>query len=223
LPYRNPFLLAKTVATLDALSGGRVDLGLGTGYLKSEFFALGVDFDERNPVFDEALEVMRLAWSGEPVNYQGLHFSARNVTAMPRPVQRPHPPIWLGGNSKLTRRRVAEQATGWLPMPNPRETATTRRSAVMETFDDFLAMLGDIRSHAAAIGRTEPIEVMYCLPDVGLDARDNEFSDLVELAKQVRAEGVEWLAVNGKGESLADAIAFITRFGDAVVSPVADL
>jgi probable F420-dependent oxidoreductase len=223
LPYRNPLLLAKTVATLDALSDGRVDLGLGTGYLKSEFFALGVDFEERNALFDEALEVMKLAWAGEPMSYQGLHFSARNVTAVPRPVQRPRPPIWLGGNSALTRRRVAEQADGWLPMPNPRETAGTRRSAVMETFEDFATMLADIRARADAAGRTEPIEVMYCLPDVGLDADDRELTDLVDLAGRVAGEGVHWLAVNGKGRSLADAKAFIERFGDAVVEPVASL
>ena len=171
LPYRNPFLIAKTVATLDALSGGRVDFGLGTGYLKSEYFALGVDFDERNALFDESLEVMKLAWTGEPVTYQGLHFSARDVTAMPTPLQKPYPPIWLGGNSKLTRRRVVEQATGWLPMLNPPEFATARRSAVLETVDDFAVMLADLRAHAERIGRTEPIEIMFCPPDVPLEPR----------------------------------------------------
>src|SRR3954453_9722726 len=69
-PYRNPLLLAKTAATVDVLSGGRLILGLGTGYLKAEFRALGVDFDERNDLFDETLDVLPLHWSGEPFSYE---------------------------------------------------------------------------------------------------------------------------------------------------------
>src|SRR3984957_3250763 len=74
VPYRNPFLTAKAVASLDALSGGRVILGVGTGYLQEEFAALGVQFDERNELMDEALEVMKAAWSGETVSVTGRHF-----------------------------------------------------------------------------------------------------------------------------------------------------
>ena len=128
VPYRNPFLLAKQAATLDLLSGGRLVLGVGTGYLPGEFEALGVDFDERNALFDEGLEVMKLAWRGEPVDYEGRHFTAKAVTAQPRPHSRPHPPLWIGGNSKLTMRRVVDRAQGWMPMPNPRRAPGPGRS-----------------------------------------------------------------------------------------------
>src|SRR5687768_13414278 len=101
LPYRNPFLLAKAATTVDRLSNGRFVLGVGAGYLKGEFQALGVDFDERNELFDEALEVLPLHWSGEPFNYKGRHFEARETVALPRPHQDPIP-IWIGGNSALT-------------------------------------------------------------------------------------------------------------------------
>ena len=110
-PYRNPFLLAKAAATLDKLSSGRLILGLGAGYQKSEFHALGVDMDERGALFDEVLDCLPLHWSGEPFSYQGLHFDARDVIALPRPVQDPIP-IWIGGNSKAARRRVAERGAG---------------------------------------------------------------------------------------------------------------
>ena len=76
LPYRNPFLAAKQAATLDVLSGGRLILSVGTGYLRSEFLALGVEFEERNALFDEALEVIRRSWSEDDVVYEGLHFKA---------------------------------------------------------------------------------------------------------------------------------------------------
>lgn len=107
LPYRNPLLLAKSAATVDKLSNGRFILGVGAGYLKAEYFALGVDFEERNVLFDEALDVLPLHWSGEPFNYQGTHFSCRDTIGRPRPVQQPIP-IWIGGNASLTLRRVAE-------------------------------------------------------------------------------------------------------------------
>jgi probable F420-dependent oxidoreductase len=107
-PYRNPMLLAKAAATVDMISGGRFILGMGTGYLKGEFFALGVDFEQRNALFDEALEVLPMHGSGERFSYEGRHFNARDLIARPSP-KRPIP-IWIGGNSKLTRRRVAAKA-----------------------------------------------------------------------------------------------------------------
>src|SRR5690349_22172680 len=80
LPYRNPFVVAKSGATLDLLSGGRFTLGVGVGYLKREFTALGVDFDERGQLFDEALEVIRGIWTTDDFSYDGLHFTASGIT-----------------------------------------------------------------------------------------------------------------------------------------------
>ena len=127
-PYRNPFLLAKAAATVDKLSGGRFVLGLGAGYQKSEFYALGVDIDgAQRACSTRRLDVLPLHWSGEPFSYQGRHFDARDVIARPRPVQDPIP-IWIGGNSKLSRRRVAERAQGWMPMFGPPELSATART-----------------------------------------------------------------------------------------------
>src|ERR1700757_3869294 len=93
LPYRNPFLVAKSGATLDLLSGGRFTLAVGAGYLKREFAALGVDFDERNDLLDGGLEVIRGIWTPDDVSFEGRHFAARGITAPPRPASVPHPPI----------------------------------------------------------------------------------------------------------------------------------
>src|ERR1700720_4621500 len=97
LPYRNPFIVAKAGATLDLLSGGRFTLSVGAGYLKGEFAALGVDHAERNELFDEAIDVLRAICTTGDVTFEGRHFSARGVTAHPRPAV--CPPIWIGGNS----------------------------------------------------------------------------------------------------------------------------
>ena len=140
LPYRNPFVVAKSGATLDLLSGGRFTLAVGVGYLKREFAALGVDFDERAELFDEALDVIRAIWTTDDVDFDGKHFSARGITAHPRPVSDPHPPIWIGGNTGAARRRVADKGDGWCPFrgagrPRPRPRAR-RRSIRVEALAD---------------------------------------------------------------------------------------
>ena len=118
--YRNPFLAAKGVATLDALSGGRVLLGVAAGYLRPEFGALGVDFDERNDLLDECIEVMRKVWT-EDCGRGTTAATSRPaaVTMRPRPVEHAHPPIWIGGNSDRAMRRAVELGDGWVPFPNP--------------------------------------------------------------------------------------------------------
>src|SRR5258705_3856499 len=117
LPYRNPFVVAKAGATLDLLSGGRFTLAVGVGYLKREFAALGVDFDDRAQLFEEALEVIRAIWTIDDFTYEGRHFSAMGITAHPRPVSKPHPPIWIGGNTVAARERVTKYGDGWWPVP----------------------------------------------------------------------------------------------------------
>lgn len=222
LPFRNPLLLAKTVATLDRVSGGRLTLGVGTGYLKSEFFALGVDFDERNALFDESIATMRLAWTGESFSVDGLHFSARNSRALPTPMQSPVP-IWIGGNSKLSRRRVAEGAQGWMPMPNPREYAKARRSAPLETTEELRGMVGYLRDHAESIGRTDPIDIMYMSFEGGAPGQETWHPQQHrESIDELEREGVTWLACNlDASPSLAGVLENIEQYGSDVLESFA--
>ena len=215
VPYRNPFLLAKSVATLDVLSGGRVELGVGAGYMKTEFRALGVDFDQRNTAFDQAIDVMKLAWSGEPVTFAGEGFSARSVASLPMPVQRPHPKLWFGGNSRLTLRRVVEHGGGWMPLPNARATARHLHSPPLESFDDLAVLLVRLHEYADRIGRSGPIDVMYWLPPV-TEARDMKRH--VVLAGKARELGASWLVVNGQGTTAADARSFVLRYREHVLA-----
>jgi probable F420-dependent oxidoreductase len=130
VPYRNPLLLAKAATTVDRLSDGRFTLGVGTGYLKTEFFALGVEFDERNALFDEALDVLPLCWRGKPFTYHGHHFDARDIVTLPRPVQDPIP-IWIGGNSRVTRQRATSTSPRQrAPRGSDRPTTSPRRFAI---------------------------------------------------------------------------------------------
>lgn len=147
LPYRNPSLLAKSAATVDRLSNGRFVLGVGTGYLKAEYFALGIDFDERNELFDEALDVLPLHWSGEEFDYDGKHFSCKGTIGRPRPVRQPIP-IWIGGNATLTLRRVATRAQGWMPLTGPAGMFSTVRSPEVSSVDDLAARLAVLKAYA---------------------------------------------------------------------------
>lgn len=115
LPYRNPLMLAKQIATVDFLSGGRFVLGTAVGHLEREFELLGVPFSERGKVADESLEAMKIAWTSDSPSFSGRYFSFDGIAFEPKPVQEPHPPIWIGGNSKPAMRRAAKYGDGWLP------------------------------------------------------------------------------------------------------------
>ena len=153
LPYRNPFVVAKAGATLDLLSGGRFTLAVGVGYLKREFAALGVEFDERADLVEEALQVIRSVWTADDITFEGRHFTANGITAHPRPVTQPHPPIWIGGNTGAARRRVAAYGDGWCPFPAPAVLAKTARTSSMETLDELKAGIDDLHRRCEAVGR----------------------------------------------------------------------
>src|ERR1700753_2194311 len=145
LPYRNPFVVAKTGATLGLLSGGRFTLAVGVGYLKREVAPRGVVFEDRAALFAEALDVIRAIWTTDDVTFEGTHFSAKGITANPRPVSRPHPPIWIGGNPGAARRRVAEKGDGWCPFAAPPQLAQTARTAAMDSIEALAEGIDDLR------------------------------------------------------------------------------
>lgn len=185
--YRNPFLAAKSVATLDALSGGRVILGVAAGYLRPEFGALGVDFEARNDLLDESIAVMKRAWTEEAIAVEGAGFRARSVTQRPRPASRPHPPIWVGGNSTRAMRRAVEHGQGWSPFPNPPSASAAVKTPAITNLDELAERLDAARAHADAVGRTDPLDISF-----------SRFSDADDPAAYA-ALGVTWLTAQLDG------------------------
>jgi len=146
LPHRNPVLAAKMIATIDVLSQGRVTLGIGVGWLREEFAALDADdFDRRGAVSDEYLTIFKKLWSPGPVEHRGEFYSFAPLRCEPLPVQRPHPPIWVGGHSKAALRRTARHADGWHPIGTV-ATAELRPP-------EFSGMLDDLKRMTEAEGR----------------------------------------------------------------------
>jgi probable F420-dependent oxidoreductase len=210
VPYRNPLLLAKAAATVDLISKGRMILGVGTGYLKGEFFALGVDFDERNALFDEALEVLPLHWAGEPFSYQGLHFNARDIIARPSP--RRQIPIWIGGNAKITRRRVATKAQGWMPMSGPPEMATTTRTAHFSGLDDIGAAVRELKELAG--DRADEIDVMVLYTDDSILQNGKDVERHRDTLGRIAEIGATWVSFAWDFSTQAETLAFVDGFAE---------
>lgn len=211
LPYRNPASLAKSAATVDKLSNGRFILGVGAGYLKAEYIALGVDFDERNTLFDEALDVLPLHWSGEPFDYAGTHFNCRGTIGRPRPVQQPIP-IWIGGNAALTLRRVADRAQGWMPLTGPASMFSTVRSPKMSSTDDIVERLQMLRALAGDRFADLDITVAYTDGSIRDVARDVERHR--ETLGTLAEIGATWVVVSGPRGSQPANEEFLSGFAE---------
>lgn len=220
LPYRNPFVVAKSGASLDLLSGGRFTLAVGVGYLKREFAALGVSYDERAGLFDEALEVIRGIWTTDDYSFEGENFSARGITAHPRPVSSPYPPIWIGGNTSAARARVVKHGDGWCPFAAPPGLAKTAGTAAMDSLDALAAGIDDLRGRLDAAGRDpDAIDIVFNNFEGGSPG-DDDFDADAYLAgvEKLAALGVTWLHVTLPGDSLAHALEATEKFGKTVIA-----
>jgi probable F420-dependent oxidoreductase len=219
LPYRNPFVVAKSGATLDRLSDGRFTLAVGVGYLRKEFMALGVDYEQRAELFDEALEVIDAIWTGDDVSYEGRHFSAVGITAHPRPVSSPRPPIWIGGNTGAARQRVVDRGEGWCPFAAPKALAQTAKTAAMDSVEALETAIGDLRRRCDAAGRDwSTLDIAFTNFEGGNAAQDDFNADAhIAGLKALEALGVTWVHVHLPGDSVEHALETIDRFRVEVI------
>ncbi len=138
-PFRHPALIAKAGATLDIISGGRFVLGIGAGWLRKEFEAFGFPFEERASMTRESVKMVKMLWEEPSVDYDGKFYQIKDGTCLPRPMQKPHPPIWIGSSGPYMLKLTAELGDGWV-IPNP-------------TVDEYRQKLETIRNHARKVGR----------------------------------------------------------------------
>jgi alkanesulfonate monooxygenase SsuD/methylene tetrahydromethanopterin reductase-like flavin-dependent oxidoreductase (luciferase family) len=188
-------------------------MGVGTGHLKSEFAILGQTYDDRHERTDQGIRDMRSAWSGKP---------SQGHQMLPRPIQRPGPPVWIGGNSPRSIRRAVELGDGWAPMPNPRSNALGARSPALESADDLVALLEYARSHARSVGRTSPFDVAV-MPLGAASAGDVSDETLVESAEQLAAAGATYLILRLQAADRAEWIDRCRRVGRDVIPRIASI
>lgn len=216
LPYRNPFVTARAVSSLDVFSNGRVILGMGAGYLKPEFKALGVDFDNRNDLMDEYITAMKLAWTGEDFAFEGTGYTAVGNRMLPKPVQNPHPPLLIGGNSKRALRRTVEMGDAWHPFIVPKMVTDTARTANIAGDEDLLASMAYMAEHSAKVGRATPPPVI-CTSTFhlasGFNAQEalDHYAHLAELGISGSGAGV---AANTRSEWCD----LVCQFGEDVIA-----
>jgi probable F420-dependent oxidoreductase len=170
LPQRNPVYVAKEVSTLDWLSGGRVDLGVGVGWLKEEFEALNVPWEARGLRTDEYLEVLRTLWCDETSSFSGQTYTLPECEMFPKPLQQPHPPIHIGGETDAALRRTARSGAGWHTFNrSPEELAEG-----LAQLDVHLAEAGrsrkDLRITVCPYFNALTPELVTCYAEAGADA-----------------------------------------------------
>ncbi len=209
LPYRNPVLTAKMVASLDVLSGGRLTLGVGAGWLKEEFEALySPAFEARGAVTDEWIAVFKQLWSQSPASFNGRFYHFADMRCEPFPVQKPHPPIWVGGHSRAALRRTARYGDGWhpvgavaaspLPPPEMRVHLNTLKRLTEAEERDFSALTISYKAPLYDIGIPSP------------DRSRRPFSGQPEeIADDIRtfaAIGIHELIFDCRGQSVAESV-----------------
>ncbi len=220
LPYRNPVLAAKMIATADVLSEGRITLGVGVGWLEEEFAALATPpFADRGAVSDECLAAMVKLWTASPASHAGTHYRFDSVRCEPFPLQRPHPPIWVGGHSLPALRRTARYGNGWHPVG--------AIAAVPLPPSEMVEKLATLKRLTEAEGRNfASLTISYKAPlyDVAIadpsGARrpfsgtpDQIASDIADFA----AIGVHELIFDFRADTLGETLARLDRFGTQVM------
>ncbi len=199
LPQRNPLVLAKELASVDVVSGGRLIFGLGIGYLKPEFDALGVPFDHKGPRSMEYLQAMQAVWTLEKPAYQGRFVSFGGIQALPRPVQKPYPWVVIGGHTPEAFRRAVEHANGWYGF-----------ALDLDATAKCIAGLKEAAKTANRPSSLRELEVSIT-PGPGLDP---------DIAKRYADLGVHRLIPFRRAKTEQELLDFISQTGNSLVGKV---
>jgi probable F420-dependent oxidoreductase len=215
IPYRNAVVTAKMVSSLDALSGGRVVLGIGAGWVAAESAMLSVPFAERGPMTDEYLDVMRELWTSDAPSFTGKYTQLADVVFEPKPLQTPHPPIWVGGHTRAALRRTVRVGAAWHPINRPPAELRAGRAEIARlcreqgrTAVPALTLRNDVRllgpgeapppsAHAGRVIAGEPAAV-------------------VDQIRELADCGVEHLVLEFLAADPGDLEAQVTRFAERV-------
>ena len=179
----------------------------------------GVPLEKRGARFEEQLAIVKALWTQERVSFKGTYYTV-DGRLEPKPVAKPHPPIWIGGNGTRARQRVANRGQGWCPFPAPALLARTARTAALDTRELLAEAIGDLHARLDAAGRDPAsVDITFGNPDGGSPATDAFDADahLAGLA-QLAALGVTWVQVALPGDSLAHAVETVERYGKAVIA-----
>jgi len=223
LPHRPPVLTAKMLATIDVLSNGRLIVGCGVGWMREEFEAIGApSYDERGAVGDEYIRAFKELWTSDNPAFEGKYCRFSNVAFAPKPVQKPHPPIWTGGESPAALRRAGRLANAWYPIgSNPRFPVGTPAQ-----FAEYTAR---VKRYATEAGRNpSALDFAYSanwyndqqaqtLPDGQRRPLTGTPQQIADDIKRYEELGVRYMMVNLQGETQAQTLERMQRFADRIM------
>jgi len=215
IPYRNPVLLARMLITIDQFSGGRVILGAGVGWLEEEFEVLDTaDFKLRGKVTDEYLEIFKALSAGGEVGYEGETYSFAPVHSVPGSLQRPHPPILIGGVSNPALRRVVRQGSGWLAVALGAEQIPERMAALKRIAGEHGRAFDELDlAYKLFINPGEPKEGPFGGREIGSGSEQQIIDDL----KMVLDAGFQSIIVRYRGDSAEAQMEQMERFAEDIV------
>jgi probable F420-dependent oxidoreductase len=209
IPYRNPLLAAKMLATTDVLSKGRVILGAGVGWLREEFEALGApSFEERGPVTEEYIRLMRAAWTTDPVTFQGKYCSVRDIHVLPKPAQRAGIPVWIGGHTGAALRRAGTIGDGWHPIG--------MRPPALLGPDEYAAKVKQIHDWARRAGRDPKSIALTIRVPMEVRGKRAKADEVVADIRRYQALGVTHFVFDHTVQDLRAVLANIDRFASDV-------
>jgi probable F420-dependent oxidoreductase len=223
IPYRNPVLTAKILSTLDVLSGGRLILGAGVGWMEEEFQALGLDtYKERGAVTDEYLQIYKELWTKEDPSFDGKYYQISDIGFEPKPVQKPHPPIWIGGHTGPAIRRAAKYGDGWMPIG-------LRPPAILEP-EELAGKIARLRKLTVEAGRPEDaVSLTFSTGIVFDDSAGNSREMMHGRPEQIAADlrqyqdlGVSNFIINFQGGTVPELQENMERFSREVMTLVPD-
>lgn len=211
MPMHNPFELAKQVAEVDQLSGGRFVFGIGVGWFEEEFEVLGQDFHNRGARTNEGLELMKALWDDDPVTFEGTHYRVENASFAPKPVQQPSPPIWVAGGSKAALRRAARYGDAWHPV---RPSFETLERSIAELY-------GYLEDEGRAPGSVEiaikcPVVFQAGPPGADQAPTQGRPADIADALKRYRDLGASHFVLDVVPETRAVALDTMERFAQEV-------
>lgn len=227
VPHRSPVVAAKMLATLDVLSKGRVTVGCGTGWMKEEFEAVGAPpFEERGQVTNETIAIFKELWTSESPRFEGTYGSFDNIDFLPRPVQQPHPPIWIGGESRPAMRRAVRLGDAWYPIGNNPARPLNTPSRYKDGLDELKQMAEERGRDPASIGLAYWANWYNGGPAIQTDEGQRHMftgtnGDLVEDVEALRSMGVTRQFIGLPGETRTEAMGHLENFAENVMAAVA--
>ncbi len=226
VPHRPAISTAKALATIDVLSSGRLIVGVGAGWMEEEFKLLGAPFADRGRATDEYIEAFKELWTKDQPAYEGKHVSFRDVIFAPKPIQKPYPPVWVGGESAAALRRAFKLGDAWYPGNNNQKTP-------MDTPERLRSRIAEVKNLCERAGRdpaTLGISIIAQSPFQWSEARTIDGSarrmfsgtseQMQDDARHMSDAGVGHVALRIDGADIGEAVARIERFGAEVIAKV---